>query len=58
MPSYINRTSTPSDTLRSRISRMLSHISPRSTIKYSMKMKRFAFSSSFFMSSNISSPSG
>ena len=58
MPSYMTLTSTPSFTFSSSTFRILSHMYPRSTIKYSMKIKCRAALSSLMRASNLSSPSG
>ena len=58
IPSYITRTSTPSFTFSFRISSTVSHITPRSMIKYSRKINFSAFFNSASRSSNLSSPTG
>ena len=53
----MSRTSRPSAAFSVSTSSIASHITPGSTMKYSRKMKRFAFFSSSSSTGNISSPS-
>ena len=58
MSSYIRRTSTPSLTFSVRMSRMVSHMTPSSMMKYSRNIYRSAFLSSSTIRAKQSSPRG